>query len=100
VAAVTDIRVSEVAPATLALVGVLNFDTAAEALHRAGERLRDGHHDTLDLGGITAVDSAGLACVLAVMAAARRHGRTLKVTRMPADLTALAQVSEVDGLLA
>ncbi|HET7268999.1 MAG TPA: STAS domain-containing protein [Oleiagrimonas sp.] len=94
-----EIRVSEPEPATLALAGSLVFDTASEALRHIRERMDKGRHDTLSLDGVTAVDSAGLACVLAIMATARRHGGSLHVTHVPDDLMALARVCEVESLL-
>ncbi len=64
------------------------------------DALAGAHHDVLDLGGVARVDSAGLACVLAVMAAARRNGGSLRVVHPPEDLLALARVCEVESLLA
>lgn len=95
---IPELRVSHEAPATLAMAGALVFDNAAEALRHARGLLCKDHHDCLDLGGVTAVDSAGLACVVAVMAAARRKGDTLSVARIPDSLAALARVCEVDAL--
>ena len=66
------------APGTLGVSGVLNFDTAAAALLAI---------------------QAGLACVLAAVAAADRHGQVLRVIHMPAGMQALATVCEVDQLL-
>lgn len=97
---VAEARVSEPAPTTLALAGALVFDTVSGALRQARDCVRDGRHETLDLDGVTAVDSAGLACVLAIMAAARRHGGALRVVHLPDDLAALARVCEVESLLA
>ncbi|HEX7112022.1 MAG TPA: STAS domain-containing protein [Mizugakiibacter sp.] len=84
---------------TLALSGALTFATAAGALERAGAALADGAPTRLDLGGVRATDSAGLACVLALLARARRTGRALTVANLPADLRALARVCEVEPLL-
>lgn len=94
-----DARVERRAPATLVLGGALVFPTVTNVLRRAGECLREGHHDTLDLRDVTSADSAGLACVLAVMATARRLGQQLQPVHVPADLASLAQVCEVDALL-
>lgn len=84
---------------TLALSGALTFATAAGALEQAGAALADGAPTRLDLGGVQATDSAGLACVLALLARARRAGRVLTVANLPADLRALARVCEVEPLL-
>lgn len=84
---------------TLALSGALTFATAASALEQAGAALADGAPTRLDLGGVQATDSAGLACVLALLARARRAGSALTVANLPADLRALARVCEVEPLL-
>ena len=95
-----EVGIRSSAPGTLAVTGALVFDSAARALKQAGDLLQKTSHDTLDLGGVTAADSAGLACVLAVLATARRHGGKLRVVNMPASLDALARVCEVETLLA
>ncbi|WP_254425165.1 STAS domain-containing protein [Rhodanobacter sp. B04] len=87
------------APGTLAVSGVLNFDTAASALLAIQSELASGSVAQLDLAGLSRSDSAGLACVLAVVAAADRHGRPLQVRHMPAGMQALATVCEVDQLI-
>ncbi len=97
--AAPEARVSERDPATLAVDGELVFDSAANALRQAGEALKTKPHDTLDLAGVTAADSAGLACVLAVLADARRRGSRLRVVNLPDGLNALARVCEVEPLL-
>ena len=95
----TGFRLETVTPSTLAVHGVLDFDTAAAALAALRAALDDGVAE-LDLAGVSHSDSAGLACVLAAVAEANGHGRTLRVVGMPAGMRALAQVCEVDTLLA
>jgi len=87
------------APGTLAVDGVLSFDTAAAALQALELALADGAHGQLDLAGVRHSDSAGLSCVLAVVAEAGRRGHALQVMHMPASMRTLAQVCEVDGLM-
>ena len=87
------------APGTLGVSGVLNFDTAAAALLAIQAGLAAGKAAQLDLAGVSHSDSAGLACVLAAVAAADRHGQVLRVIHMPAGMQALATVCEVDQLL-
>ena len=86
--------------ATLAVAGVLTFATAARAL-RDGARVLDAGAQTtrLDLGGVQRADSAGLACVIALTAHARRGGRALAVVNWPDGLHALAAVCGVAELL-
>lgn len=90
----------EAADGRLRLRGELTFATAARA-YEQGLRLLsdDAALRQLDLGDLSVADSAGLACVLALMAAARRQGRELAVERLPDGLRALARVSDVDELL-
>lgn len=97
--AAPDVDIRSTASATLAVTGALVFDSAAHALKQAGELLKKSPHDTLDLAGVTAADSAGLACVLAMLATARRQGGELRVVNMPSSLHALARVCEVEPLL-
>ena len=60
---------------------------------------RDGR-SVLDLSGVTRSDSAGLACVLAVLAQAAERGHRLSVQNMPQNMHLLASVCEVEGLMA
>lgn len=84
---------------TLALSGALTFATAARAFAEASRALASGAQTRLDLGGLARADSAGLACVLALAAAASRAGRRLGVVHWPEGLRALAAVCGVEGLL-
>jgi phospholipid transport system transporter-binding protein len=84
---------------TLALSGALTFATAARALAEGTRALESGVQTRLDLGGLSRADSAGLACVLGLAAAASRAGRRLAVVNWPAGLRALAAVCGVESLL-
>nr|WP_221195532.1 STAS domain-containing protein [Luteibacter sp. Sphag1AF] len=86
-------------PGTLKVAGALSFSTAAAALEATNAELARGGQTVLDLSGVTHADSAGLACLLAVLAAHRSEGRALNVVHVPAGLHALAQVSGVDQLV-
>lgn len=92
-------RLERTTPGTLGVSGVLSFDTAAAALAAMGTALAAEPVTRLDLAGVERSDSAGLACVLAVQAEARRLGRPLSVENMPPGMRALAQVCEVDALV-
>ncbi|WP_426703152.1 STAS domain-containing protein [Rhodanobacter sp. Col0626] len=87
-------------PATLGVSGELSFGTAAAALQAIGSALARGGVERLDLSGVSRSDSAGLACVLAVTADAARRRQPLQIVHMPAGMQALAQVCEVDRLVA
>ena len=84
----------------LAVHGTLGFATAGQALQDMRTAIATGGVHTLDLSGVTHGDSAGLACLLAVMADAARGGRALQLRGLPEHLAALAQVCGVGQLLA
>ncbi|MBN8923039.1 MAG: hypothetical protein BGP10_02790 [Rhodanobacter sp. 68-29] len=99
-AADTGFRLERGEPGTLAVSGVLGFPTAAEAWQTLDGALRAGDRSTLDLAGVRSCDSAGLACVLAVLAAARVRGQVVSLRHVPDGLRTLAQVSGVEAFLA
>ncbi len=86
-------------PDTLALRGVLSFVTAAQALHALRAALATTAVGTFDLSGLTHGDSAGLSCLLAVMAEASTNGRPVRLAHVPDGMRALAGVCGVDRLL-
>lgn len=87
------------APDTLAVSGALNFTTAAQVLADAGPMLAGGGMRVLDLSGVRSADSAGLACVLSLLARGARHGSRLRVEGLPGSLKRLAEVSDAEALL-
>ncbi len=93
------LTVSAPAPGVLAMSGALVFATAAKALADARPAVARGEVTTLDLTGVTASDSAGLAVLLALRRAAQARGVTVVITSLPATLLALAQLGEVEDLL-
>ena len=87
------------ADGTLALSGVLNFDTANAAWQAMRAALDEGIPARLDLGGVQQSDSAGLSCVIAVLAESARRGHVLQAVHIPGGMLALARVCELDRLL-
>jgi phospholipid transport system transporter-binding protein len=92
-------QVARAAPDTLRVSGALTFATAAQALSAIHAAVASEGCRQVDLGGVSQSDSAGLACVLAVLADASEHGRPLAVRNVPGGMRVLAKVCEVDGLL-
>lgn len=89
-----------VAPDMLALSGALTFATAQHVLAEAQAAVARQRPATLDLAGVDRADSAGLACVLTILADASQVGSRLKVMHLPAGMRALARVSDVEAILA
>lgn len=90
----TGFQVAQSAPDTVSVSGALTFATAAAAL--ASIRAALPGRQVLDLAGVEHSDSAGLACVLAVLAP--NQGK-VRVRNLPPNMRTLAQVCEVEALL-
>mgnify|MGYP000957625890 CR=1 FL=1 len=88
------------ADGTLAVRGVVTCDTANATWRTLRERLGRAPAQVLDLSAVERSDSAGLACVLAVLSEAGKQGQSLQVRGLPAGMRRLAQVCEVESLLA
>ena len=99
-AAAAPVRIDEASPGSVRVSGELTFGNAAASLKAINDAVgRDGR-SVLDLSGVTRSDSAGLACVLAVLAQAAERGHRLSVQNMPQNMHLLASVCEVEGLMA
>jgi len=92
-------QVTRAAPDALQVSGALTFATAAQALAAIDAAAADGCRQ-VDLAGVSQSDSAGLACVLAVLAKAAERGHALALRNVTEGMQVLAQVCEVDRLLA
>lgn len=93
------LQLSTQAPGVLAMSGPLIFATAARALADARVVVLRGDVNTLDLAGVEAGDSAGLAVLLALRRAGRTRGVDLAIRSLPPSLGALARLGEVEALL-
>jgi len=83
-----------------AVVGELGFETVRGLLASSGAQFAGaGQQFDVDLSGITQSDSAGLALLIEWLKLAIRSGKTVRFTRVPAQLRSLAQISEIDGFL-
>jgi len=84
----------------LAAQGPLTFATARKARELGRRALAAAASGlVIDCSGVSAADSAGLAVLIDWLAAARAARRTLRFTGLPAGLTALGRISEVQELL-
>lgn len=88
------------APGQYRLSGAVTVANAGE-LQRVGLQAvaREQGAMTVDVGAAVPIDSAGLALLVDWLAAARAAGRDLRYLKLPASARALAQLSEVEGLL-
>jgi phospholipid transport system transporter-binding protein len=83
----------------LALSGPLVFATASELLDASRGMFAGGSAISIDLGGVTKVDSAGLALLLEWLRWGSADGRTVRFTALPEKLLAIARLSGVDEML-
>ena len=92
-------RIEGAGPGRLVASGELGFATAAAALESGLRLIESGLAWTVDLAGITASDSAGLAVLVEWLSAARARGATLHYEAVPAQILAIARISELEDLL-
>lgn len=83
----------------LGIKGSLSFANAEAALPDLYRTLADMPVSCVDLSQLEHVDSAGLACLLALLARADEQGRHITLENAPENLVALAQVSDLTTLL-
>jgi phospholipid transport system transporter-binding protein len=79
--------------------GRLSFDSAAEALETSRKLFADYNAIELDLSGVTATDSAGLALLIEWVSRARHSQCLLHFRHVPQQVLALARISDVESLL-
>jgi phospholipid transport system transporter-binding protein len=89
----------------LALSGPVTLANVAEVLAEGrrhldeGRRRQDEGVRVVDLAGVTELDSALLALLLAWLRDARKRERPLEIANPPASLRTIARLYGVDGLL-
>ena len=95
------LTVVQSAPDRYAVRGPLVFATARRALAAGISALATsrGTPIEVDLSGVEASDSAGLAVLIEWLAWARRSGRSLHFAGVPDSLHTIARISELEGLL-
>lgn len=79
------------------VAGALTFATANELLRSTPAFDADA---IVDLSGVTAIDSAGLALLIEWYLAASRNKRVVRFSGVSTQLRALAKISDIDQLLA
>lgn len=94
-----DFELQELGDGRFALNGLMSFETAEQIL-RASETLFEPHNRLeLDLSGVTDTDSAGLALLLEWVTWANHTVREIRFIGMPEKIMAIAETTEVEGLL-
>lgn len=96
---VAGFRIEKVGPGRLAASGELGFATASDALRAGLPLIAPGQSWTIDLAGVGAGDSAGLAVLVEWLSAARAAGTTLRYEGVPRQILAVARISGLENLL-
>jgi phospholipid transport system transporter-binding protein len=81
------------------VLGSLHFTTVSALLTVGVEAISGAHAAVIDLGGVTASDSSGLALLIEWLSVAKAAGRSLRFENIPSQLQQLARLSEVEELL-
>ena len=79
------------------LSGVLDAFTAPGVLEQSQLRFREPHI-TLDMSGVVESDSAGLALLIEWLRTTAQRGQKIEFQHIPAQILALARISEVEHL--
>lgn len=87
-------------PGRYSLAGPVGFRNAGELLAASSALIQGEPRIEVDLGGVTQVDSAGLALLLEWLSQARRQGQVVTFAGVPEKLRALARLSGVEEMLA
>ena len=81
------------------VTGSLHFTTVSALLPLGVEAIDSGRAAVIDLAGVTASDSSGLALLIEWLSVAKAATRTLRYENIPLQLQQLARLSEVEELL-
>lgn len=97
-----DAVVSVSAPGQITVSSPLTFQTARRVFEAGVECfVRDASPTiAVDCAGVSKADSAGLAVLIEWRRWSRQHGRHLTFVNLPAQITAIAHLSEVSEVLA
>lgn len=81
------------------VLGSLHFSTVSALLTDGINALDGDKAAVIDLSGVTASDSSGLALLIEWLSVARAAGKELRYEHLPTQLQQLARLSEVEELL-
>jgi phospholipid transport system transporter-binding protein len=81
------------------VTGSLHFTTVSALLPLGVEAINADHAAVIDLAGVKASDSAGLALLIEWLSVAKGSNRSLRFENIPSQLQQLARLSEVEELL-
>jgi phospholipid transport system transporter-binding protein len=95
----TGFAIEPAGPGRLEASGELTFATAAKALERGAGLIGQGGECLVDLSRVQSGDSAGIAVLIEWLATAQARGTTLRYENIPAQMLAIARISDLEDLL-
>jgi len=96
---VTSFTIQRVADGRLEASGALGYESAGRALPAGLALIEKGKPCTIDLSRVTEADSAGLAVLVEWLATAQARGATIRYECIPAQILAVARISDLESLL-
>ncbi len=94
-----DFEIEDLGDGKFAVSGAMTFATAEKILRTSEEPFEEHSQLEIDLSGITASDSAGLALLLEWVTWANHSVREIHFKNMPEKIIAIARTTEVEQLL-
>jgi phospholipid transport system transporter-binding protein len=94
-----DWRLDDLGDGRLRFSGALNYETAGDVLAESERRFEPYDSITVSFEEVTDADSAGLALLLEWVARAKREAREIRFEQVPAQIRAIARISEVESML-
>jgi phospholipid transport system transporter-binding protein len=91
--------IQRVADGRLEATGVLGYVTAGRALPAGLALIPRDSTCTINLSRVTEADSAGLAVLVEWLATAKSRGTVIHYQCIPAQILAVARISELESLL-
>ncbi|MDJ0709870.1 MAG: STAS domain-containing protein [Woeseiaceae bacterium] len=95
----SDFEISDLGDGRFSLAGKMTFETAEKILRASEEPFEEHSQIEVDLSGVIASDSAGLALLLEWVTWANHSVREIRFKDMPEKVLAIARTTEVEGLL-
>jgi len=96
---VSDFSLQDQGEGRFLLTGSMTFATVSEILRASEDPFEEHTSIEVDLSGVTATDSAGLALLLEWITWANHTVREIRFIDTPEKIDAIAKTTEVDNLL-
>lgn len=94
-----DFEFRDLGDGRFAISGALNFATATEIFETSKRYFEEHSIIEVDFSGVERSDSAGLAVLLEWVNWAKYYVREIRYLQIPAQIMAIAEISEVDTML-